>query len=440
MELFIKISQFVVSFSLLILIHEFGHFIFARMFGIRVDKFYLFFNPWFTPFKFKYKGTESGIGWLPFGGYCKIAGMVDESMDTDALSQPPKPDEFRSKPAWQRLLVMVGGVLMNVVLATLIYIGASWKWGQEYLYNPGMTDGNVFNALGQEIGFRNGDRILSVDGIQYEDYGEMVQALLLDAGEPVQVLRGADTLTLTIAEEFMSRMLGEENRDFIFPRTAFIVGKIAKDGTATDSDLRKDDRIVGIDSVRMPYFDEFIAALAAHAGQRVTLAVERDGTLLHIPVAVSPEGKIGVENHGALDLPTRARKYTFAQAVPAGFNRAGREIGKYWKQVRLIFNPRTEAYKSVGGIMSIGNFFPDYWDWQTFWNITAFLSIVLAIMNLIPIPGLDGGHVLFLLWEVITRRKPSEKFLENATVAGFFFIILILLLANGNDIYRFFIK
>ncbi len=438
MDIFIKVCQFIVSFSLLVLIHELGHFMFARMFGIRVEKFYLFFDPWVSLFKFNYKGTEYGIGWLPFGGYCKIAGMVDESMDTEALKQEPKPDEFRSKPAWQRLLVMVGGVLMNIVLATLIYIGSAYTWGEEYLANDEMTAGSVFSELGHQIGFQDGDRIVSVGGERFEDYHNMVKALILDAGEPIEVLRDEQTLTLTIGEEYVSQLL--RSKDFIFPRMEFVAGKVSRHEGAGEAGIREGDRLVALDTVSMIYFDQWVKAMEARPGQTVQITVNRGGELLTMAVQVNAEGKIGIAPDAAKVLPMHAHKYSLLASVPAGFRRAGSEISSYWKQLRMIFSPKTEAYKSVGGVITIGNIFPSYWDWQIFWNVTAFISIVLAIMNLIPLPGLDGGHVMFLLYEVVTRRKPSDRFLETATTIGLLILLAVLVLANGNDIYRFFIK
>ncbi len=444
MEIFIKIAQFVASFSLLVLIHELGHFLFARMFGIRVEKFYLFFNPWFSLFKFNWKGTEFGIGWVPFGGYCKIAGMIDESMDTEAMAQPPKPDEFRSKPAWQRLLVMIGGVLMNVVLALCIYIGMCYAWGREYVYNPELAQGSVFSELAHEIGFRDGDRVLSVGGEQFDDYGDIFKTIFLETDQPIEVLRDGRPVTITIDDKFLPRMTQAKPYEFMSPRQAFVVGKLQKGEGAERAGLRAGDRLLSLNGESMEFFDQFQKAFGAMASQPVTVGVERDSagvaTRMEIPVAVNGEGKIGVIPVLYSGVPVRSHQYTLLQSIPEGFKLTGTQISDYWKQLGMIFTPKTEAYKSVGGVIAIGNIFPTAWDWMKFWNITALLSIMLAIMNILPLPVLDGGHVVFLLYEVVTRRKPSDKFLEHAQTVGIFILLGVLLFANGNDIYRFFIK
>ena len=427
MEIAIKILQFVLSFSLLVLIHEFGHFIFARMFGIRVEKFYLFFNPWFSLFKFRPKNshTEYGIGWVPFGGYVKIAGMIDESMDTEQMKQPVQPWEFRAKPAWQRLLVMVGGVLMNVVLAFAIYIGMSYTWGDTYFASSDIRYGYVYNDLGHEIGFRDGDRVLSVEGEVIEDALQIFPAIVINQARHVDVQRGDSVVRITIGEEYLPRLLNSP--DFMMPRMPFVVAYAEKGMPAAEAGLLPGD------------------TLAAASGQTADITVVRevDGApvTLSLPVKVSDVGKIGAALVPLQNLiPLQTRDYTFWEAIPAGFHRTGAELSNYWKQVKMIFSPKTEAYKSLGGVIAIGNIFPEYWSWEVFWKITAFLSIVLAVMNILPIPVLDGGHVMFLLYEVVTRRKPSDRFMTQAQTVGMIILFALLLFANGNDIYRFFIK
>lgn len=442
MEIAIKILQFVMSLSLLVLIHELGHYLFARMFGIRVEKFYLFFDPWFSLFKFNYKGTEYGIGWLPLGGYVKIAGMIDESMDTEQMKQPAKPDEFRSKPAWQRLLVMVGGVMMNVILAVIVYIGMSFTWGDTYIDNKDVKDGYAFSTLGHDMGFRNGDKILSVNGEEYGNFTKILTDILLNQSAEVVVLRGDSTVKFTIAPEYTARLI-KEQKLFMMPRMPFVIGDVADGSLAADARLKIGDRAVALDSVRLTYFDEYRTALDSLAGSSAILTVERDSanvaTLFSTTVNIDNDGKIGVGLAPA-DIKTSTRSYTFAEAIPAGVTRTGDEISSYWKQVKLIFTPETEAYKSLGGFIAIGNIFPSYWSWETFWRITAFLSIILAVMNILPIPALDGGHVLFLLYEVVSRRTPSDKFLERAQVVGIVILFALMIYANGNDIYRVFFK
>lgn len=438
MEVWIKAGQFLAGFSLLVLVHELGHYLFARLFGVRVEKFYLFFNPGFSLLKFTYRGTEYGIGWVPFGGYCKIAGMVDESFDTDALAGEPQPWEFRSKPAWQRLLVMIGGVLMNLVLALTIYIGAGWVWGEQYLSNSELVDGSTFNELGHQIGFRDGDRILSIGGEPIENYAEVFPTMVMEMASQVEVVRDGRPVTVTIPEGYIPRLL--ESPDFMAPRVRVVVGQVEKQSPAAAAGVREGDRFVAIDGHPAAFGDQYSQELiASHAGGRVELTLLRDTALVTLPVEVSSEGRIGITLTGQ-PLPVRSMRYSLLESIPAGFRRTGAQVASYWKQLRMIVTPKTEAYKSLGGVIAIGSIFPAQWQWQSFWMVTAFLSIVLAVMNLIPLPVLDGGHVLFLLWEVVSGRKPGERFLMAANTVGAMVLIALLLLANGNDIYRFFIK
>ncbi len=443
MEIFIKVVQFVASLSLLILIHEFGHFLFARLFRIRVEKFYLFFDPWFSLFKFRRGDTEYGIGWLPLGGYCKISGMIDESMDREQMARPPQPYEFRSKPAWQRLLVMVGGVLMNVILACVVYMGMSYVWGDTYVSNRDLKWGYAYNELAREIGFEDGDRILAVDGDAVDDFSKIYPKIVIDRASSVTVLRGDDTVNIDIPAEYTSRML--ESPDFMTPQIPFIVAQVLEDGAAGSAGIRTGDTLIAFNGRPMRFVGQWRDAFAENKGCWVDVTVARDSAgvevVRNLQVEVSEDGMIGVGLAGlGTVIPVRERSYTFLQSIPAGFRRTGAEISGYWKQVKLIFNPRTEAYKSLGGFLAIGSIFPEHWSWERFWSLTAMLSIVLAVMNLLPIPGLDGGHVMFLLYEVVTRRKPSDKFLEYAQMVGMAILFLLLIYANGNDIYRFFIK
>lgn len=443
MEIFIKVVQFVASLSLLILIHEFGHFLFARLFKIRVEKFYLFFDPWFSLFKFKRGDTEYGIGWLPLGGYCKISGMIDESMDREQMAQPPKPYEFRSKPAWQRLLVMIGGVLMNVVLACMIYIGMSYAWGDAYVSNDDLKWGYAYNELAEEIGFEDGDRIVAVDGEPVDDFSKIYPKIVIERATKVTVLRGADTLDIEIPEQYTARML--ESADFMTPQVPFVVAQVMEGSAAEQAGIQTGDTLIAFNGGSMRFVERWRNALSESRGETVDVAVSRDSAgvavVRNLKVTVSEDGMIGVGLAGlGTVIPVQTRVYDFWESIPAGLRRTGAELSGYWKQVKLIFNPRTEAYKSLGGFLAIGNIFPEHWSWERFWSLTAMLSIVLAVMNLLPIPGLDGGHVMFLLWEVVTRRKPSDKFLEYAQMVGMALLLLLLLYANGNDIYRFFIK
>ena len=444
MEIFIKVLQLIMALSLLVFVHELGHYFTARMFGIRVDKFYLFFDAWgFKFFKFKIGETEFGLGWIPFGGYCKIAGMIDESMDTEAMKKPPQPWEYRSKPAWQRLIVIVGGVFMNLVAAIVIYTGMCWHWGESYIDNSDVRWGYSFNDLGHEIGFRDGDRVVSVDGEPATGpWRDVWVDMVIGQARSVVVIRDGVDTTVEIPEGRIAELL--ESADFMMPRTPFIVGELVPGDGAEKAGMMPGDSLVAVNGVEMLFFDQYRGALAEAAGTEAAVTVVRDslGTRVTrvLNVAVSADGKIGVYPGDTGFFTVRTHEYTLLEAIPAGFRNAGEQIAGYWQQLKLIVSPKTEAYKQVGSLITIGNFFPASWDWLLFWSRTAFLSIILAIMNILPIPALDGGHVVFLLWEVVTRRKPSDKVLEWAQMVGMVLLLGLMVLAFWNDIYRFFIK
>lgn len=441
MEIFIKVLQVIACFSLLVLVHEFGHFLFAKLFGARVDKFYLFFNPWFSIFKFRIGETEYGMGWVPFGGYCKIAGMVDESMDTEQLKSEPQSWEFRSKPAWQRLLIIVGGVLMNILLAIGIYIGITYKWGDSYIETRNVEEGFMFSPVAHEIGFRDGDKILTVGGEYVDNYLQVPATILLDDAREVVVERNGVQDTVTIDPRHIKAML--KDKEFITLRTPFVIGKVAPDGGAAQAGLMAGDSLVGVDSVSMRWFDQFRTAFQAHKGDTVLLEFVRNGERMTAAVPVAEGGQIGAYLAGinlAEIYPISTRQYSFWEAIPVGCKRAFTSIGSYLKQLKLIVSPETEAYKSVGGIIAMGNFFPGHWDWLSFWQITALISIMLAVLNILPIPMLDGGHMVFILYEMITGRAPSDKFMERAQLVGMIIVFGIVILANGNDILKLFFK
>jgi regulator of sigma E protease len=368
--------------------------------------------------------------------------MIDESMDTEQMKQPPQPWEFRTKPAWQRLIVMVGGVVMNLIAAIVIYIGMSWRWGDSYIANEDLRWGYAFNELGHEVGFSDGDRIVSFDGkpVTGSWTGVFVDMIVGQVRE-VGVIRNGAPMTITIPEGRTAEML--DSPDFMTPRMPFVVTAIPAETTSTP--LAVGDSLVAFNGVPMTFHDQYVRALGESAGREAEVTVMRDSSGVRVPrvltVAISPEGKFGVNVKTGGDwFKISTRDYTFAEAVPAGFREAGDQIASYWQQLKLIVSPKTEAYKSVGSLITIGSIFPGTWDWLRFWSVTALLSTILAVMNILPIPALDGGHTLFLLWEVITRRRPSDKFLERATVAGMILLIAIMVLAFWNDIYRFFIK
>jgi regulator of sigma E protease len=431
---------------LLVFVHELGHYLTARMFGIRVEKFYLFFDAWgFSFFKFKIGETTFGLGWIPFGGYCKISGMIDESMDTEQMKQPPQPWEFRSKPAWQRLIVMVGGVVMNVLTAIVIYIGMSLHWGDSYIDNKDVRWGYMFNETARETGFENGDRVVSVDGAAVGDFADIFRTILLNDRTVVRVSRDGRELDVEVPESSKAAILSSKDGRFLEPRVPFVAAELAIGDGAEKAGMMPGDSLVAVNGETMMFFDQFRRAFAAAAGTAASVTVMRDSVGVRVPkvlnVEVSPEGTIGVwpKNYSAY-LAVSTRSYTFAEAIPAGFRRAGQEIADYWKQLKMMVKPETGAYKQVGSLITIGNIFPGTWNWFSFWSITAFISIALAVMNILPIPALDGGHTLFLLWEIITRRRPSDKFLEHAQMVGLVLVLLLLVLTFGNDIYRFFIK
>lgn len=439
MDILVKVVQFFLSLTLLVTVHEFGHFIVARLFKIRVDKFYIFFDWGFSLFKFRRGDTEYGLGWLPLGGYCKIAGMVDESMDTEQLKSEPQPWEFRSKPAWQRFFVLVAGVSMNVLLAFIIYCGISYAWGTSYIANDDVVYGYNFNEAAEELGFRDGDRIVSMNGEKIESVQSIATRIILADGDTeVEVLREGEPCRFTMLYEKVNTIRKDSERlnGLVSLRMPFIVDSLASQ-SAIDAGLQCGDRIVGVDGEREEEFTAYASLFEQRAGREVELSVVRGVDTLQIKTLISADGKVGVLVK-PLDITPRTEHYSLWEAIPAGARLTGRTIKNYWEQLKLIVKPDTGLYKQVGGFIAIGNIFPSTWDWQQFWSMTAFLSIILAVMNIIPIPGLDGGHTLFTLWEMITRRKVSDKVLEVAQYIGLALIMALVLFANGNDIYRLF--
>lgn len=438
MDVLLKIIQVILSLSLLVLVHEFGHYITARIFKIRVEKFYLFFPPAIFKFKPKKSDTEFGIGCIPLGGFCKISGMIDESMDKEAMAKPPQPWEFRSRPAWQRIIVLAGGVLMNVVLAIVLYIAILFTWGEQYIKNEDVIYGIEASSLAQEIGFENGDRILALDGNPAPDnFNEIHMDMLRDQVSRVTVLRDGDTVDVDIDPEYMPAMLNTPGMFGI--RLPIAVGGLPDTSINASADLRQGDRFLTADGRPVTWYQDLQAVLADNAGRTVELSLLRDSDTVNVPVKVSQNGKIEVLlQKDITDLHITQKEYGLLEAIPAGFMMTFTNIGHYIKELGLIFSPQTEAYKSVGSFITIGSIFPSSWNWQIFWNITALLSIMLAVMNLLPIPALDGGHILFTLYEMITGRKPSDRFMEVAQMIGMFLLLMIMILAFGNDLLRLF--
>lgn len=441
MEILIKILQLILSLSILVVVHEFGHFIAAKAFKTRVEKFYLFFNPWFSIFKFNYKGTEYGMGWLPLGGYVKISGMIDESMDKEAMKQPPKPYEFRSKPAWQRLIIMLGGVIMNVVLAIVIYIGILTYYGEEYLPTSEVNKyGISADSLAMEMGFQNGDKVIGVDGIYIEDFQKIPMNMILNEAGSAQVIRDGKEVNVVFPEGSLNKLVKHKSPLFLSVRLPFIAQSFTKESVAKEAGMEVGDTIIGIDGLEKKYFAEFRAEIMKHKNEEVNINVIRNRDTLNLAMMLGEDGLLGVFPKNDMNdfFVLNKKEYNVIEAIPAGFNRTWAGIGNYLKQLKLLFSPEVKAYESVGGFIMIGSIFPSEWHWESFWRLTAFLSIMLAIINILPIPALDGGHVLFLMYEIIARRKPSDKFLEYAQVVGMVILFSLLILANGNDIIKLF--
>ena len=494
METFlIRALQLILSLSILVFVHELGHFLFARLFKVRVDKFYLFFNPkislvrakkvngkwqvrFFSPnvpanerpkvdadgdivtdaqghtvyepipldelpdddWRKYPDATEWGIGWVPLGGYCKIAGMVDESMDTTQLAQAPQPWEYRSRPAWQRLPIICGGVLFNFIGAIIIYIGLLYSNGKEYFPMENARYGLEFTQLMQDNGFRNGDRIVAIDGEAPADRADAVERMLIDGRRHVTVVRaGGDTAQVVLPEDFAQQVLAAEDNTLFAVRQPFVVHSVLQGTPADHAGMQPGDSITGINGQSLFIFQDISAELARSRNSTIILDFTRHGQPMSAQVSLGDDGKLGVSVMPfTAFLPVEHVRYTFWQSIPAGVQFGWETLASYVKQFKLVFTK--EGAQSLGGFASIGQLFPTAWDWTTFWFMTAFLSIILAFMNILPIPALDGGHMAFLLYEMIARRKPSDKFMEYAQTAGLLILLALLVYANGNDIIRLF--
>lgn len=472
----IQAIQLILALSFLVLIHELGHFTFAKIFHVRVEKFYLFFNPWISLFRakkfdgkwhFKFfapnedkeweahpETTEWGIGWLPFGGYCAIAGMVDETHSTDDLAAEPQEWEFRSKPAWQRMFIILGGILVNFIGALVIFSMLLWTWGQDTLPLRNVTSGLYFSEIMVNEGFEQQDRILTINGEEPEALGDAVQAIIIEGKRDVVVLRGADTIQLTLSEDLGQRYLALQNdfdkaerekarADKNYQKQHYVlmsewipcvVDTVLPDNAAYFAGIQKGDSIVAVAGVSTPCYMQMTQELRLHPCDSISIDYYRDGELQTTRAFLGDQCKLGIA--ARIDLKFDHQDYTFWQAIPAGIQYGWDILAMYVKQFRLVFTK--EGAQSLGGFAAIGSMFPAAWSWYAFWHMTAFLSIILAFMNFLPIPALDGGYILFLLVEMITRRKPSDKFLEKANEIGFWILIALLIFANGNDILKFF--
>lgn len=439
MDIFIQATQFLLSLSLLIVLHEMGHFIPAKIFKTKVEKFYLFFDYKFSLFKKKIGETTYGIGWIPLGGYVKIAGMIDESMDKEQLKNEPQPWEFRAKPAWQRLIIMVGGVTVNVILAMIIYAGMLMHYGEQYLPAEEVKYGITTAPAAQAVGLQNGDRIISIDGKQMERFSDITMELLLGDGGDVTLERNGNIEQIHLSDSAKGVLIAARSL-VISPRIPYIVGGFSDSSVAKAAGVATGDSIVGLNGQKMLFFDQYLDVVPQYKNQEITLTAYREGTPREFTMEVPESGKIGVAVQPSYQryFNMKTKMYGFWEAIPAGIGMAGDKLTNYIRQFKLIFNSETGAYKQLGGFLTIANQYSTSWDWQRFWGFTAFLSLMLAFLNILPIPALDGGHVVFVLWEMVSGKKPPEKVLEYAQIVGFIILIALLLLANGNDIMRLF--
>ena len=440
METFlIKALQLILSLSILVIVHEFGHFIFARIYKVRVEKFYLFFNPWFSLFKFKPKNseTEYGIGWLPLGGYVKIAGMIDESMDKEQLAQPEQEWEFRSKPAGQRLMIMIAGVLFNFILALFIYSMITFTWGESYLPLKNAKAGLSFSETAHKAGFEDGDIPIKADGKELTTLSGVMIRNIAEA-KNVEVIRNGKTETITMPDEFMLKLIGA-NEKFASFRNPVVVKEAIKGNGAIEAGLQSGDSLTAINGKAIPDIPIMLDLLNQNKGKNVNITFYRDGQEQNASVAVDKNGKIGISLTPIYEIyPLVTKHFGFWESFPVGISKGFSTLKSYVSDLKYIFTK--EGANSLGGFGTIGSIFPPVWNWQAFWEMTAFLSIILAFMNILPIPALDGGHVLFLLYEVIARRKPNEKFMEYAQITGMALLFGLLIYANGNDLFRFIFK
>ena len=445
MDFLIKASQLLMSLSILVVLHELGHFIPAKLFKTRVEKFYLFFDPWFSVVKKKIGDTEYGIGWLPLGGYVKISGMIDESMDKEQMGKPAESWEFRAKPAWQRLIIMLGGVTVNLFLGIFIYSMTLYTYGDKYLPNENIKDGIwCTDDLATEIGFKSGDKIIYADGVLVERYSDILEKVI--TSKVITVQRGEEEVELSMPIDLIDKFLNNKTKLILYPRIPTIVSRVEKGSNAEIGGLQKKDIIKAVNGISYSYFDEFKEALNTHISDTIDVMVDRGGKEVVLTVLVSDKGTLGfapanlsIEQLEKIETYELAsEKYGFFASFPAGYKKAIKKLGSYISQFKMILSPSTGAYKGMGGFGAIGSMFPATWNWEIFWNLTAFLSLMLAFMNILPIPALDGGHVVFLLYEIVVGKPAPEKVMEYAQAVGMILLLSLLVFANGNDILKLF--
>lgn len=441
----VMVGQLILSLSILIVLHEGGHFLPAKLFGTRVEKFYLFFDPYFALFKFKKGETEYGIGWLPFGGYVKISGMIDESFDTEQLEQEPQEWEFRSKPAWQRLIIMLGGVTVNFILGLLIFVGILFTWGEEYIPNENVTDGIYVDTIGLELGLQDGDKIMEVGNVPFEQFnpGIFRKEIIINEAKDIKVERNGAIQTIQLPENVTDIVSSKANRRyFIFNvRTPFIVVEATKGSPAGKAGIQPDDVVIAVNGKSTPYAHEITNELEKLKGQEITLTVLRNNQRKDLVFTTTEQGRIGVAYKNPFDaLGTKKIEYGFAESIPMGISNGWNALTDQAKAIGQMITGKLAAKDNLGSVFSIAQAYGPIWDWKKFWTLTGTLSLILAFMNLLPIPALDGGHVMFLLYEVISGRKPNDKFLEYATIAGFIFLVILMISILGLDIWNVFIR
>ncbi len=433
--------QFILSFSIIVFLHELGHFLVARKFKCRVEKFYLFFNPWFSLFKIKKGDTEYGLGWIPFGGYVKISGMIDESMDKQQMLEAPKEYEYRAKPAWQRLLIIIAGVVTNLILAVVIFISIRYAWGESFIRLPNAKYGFVVDSIGKSMGLENGDKIIKIGAESNIPVSQIMSSLVLNNDTNIVVNRNGNIINIPISSNNIETIIKKKDQQFVRLRYPVIVFDVAKGSPAYLAHIIKGDKILAINDTPVVYNDRLVAILKEREGQLIIVTLSRNNDIIKIPVQLNKDGKLGIYEESdlkKLGFIVEEKKYTIISAIPAGYKLAAHTLGNYIKGIKQIFKGKTKASDSIGGIISIGNVYSTFWDWQSFWTLTGIFSLILAFMNILPIPALDGGHALFCLIEMVTRKKPHQKVVEYAQIIGMVILFSLMIYAIGLDFWRLF--